>query len=199
LPFDASTVKSVTGQKTISNYIQFASSGVEAGQSKAVIIPFDNHEALLRNPDNSYYVNTLNAKDKLQSATASVLVTFNSPVPSSGLSISSFNPFVISNMRRGYEIHLPGFSATDKANAALFTTGDDASLVAGRKTYTSRENWPWALSFSDTSFNYPLETINITDAYPHFADWAASNGTSFLDWYNNLTSGYRVSSNIYSK
>lgn len=199
LPFDASTVKSVTGQKTISNYIQFASSGVEAGQSKAVIIPFDNHEALLRNPDNSYYVNTLNAKDKLQSATASVLVTFNSPVPSSGLSISSFNPFVISNMRRGYEIHLPGFSATDKANAALFTTGDDASLVAGRKTYTSRENWPWALSFSDTSFNYPLETINITDAYPHFADWAASNGTSFLDWYNNLTSGYRVSPNIYSK
>ncbi|MVN23433.1 LruC domain-containing protein [Mucilaginibacter arboris] len=199
LPFDASTVKSVTGQKTISNYIQFASNGVEAGQTKAVIIPFDNHEAIIHNPDYSFFINTLNAKDKVQSVTSSVLVTFNSPVSSSGLSIASFNPFLISNLRRGYEIHLPGYAATDKANAALFGTTDDASFVAGRKSYTSRENWPWALSFNDTSFNYPLETINITAAYPHFTDWAGSGGTSFVDWYSNLTTGYRVNANLYLK
>jgi len=200
LPFSASSVQSVTGQQTISNYIQFAGNGVEAGQSKAVIIPFDNHEAVIHYPDYSYFINTLNAKDKIQSATASVLVTFTSPVSTSGLSISSLNPFLISNLRRSYEVHLPGYPGTDKADNNLFGTNDDASLIAGRQTYTSRENWPWALSFNDTSFNYPLERINITEAYPHFADWAASGGTTFLDWYNNLTTaGYRNNSNIYLK
>lgn len=199
LPFSASSVKSVTGQRTISNYIQFASNGVEAGQTKAVIIPFDNHEALVHNPDYAFFINTLNAKDKVTSSTASVLVTFTSPVSLSGLSVSSFNPFLISNLRRGYEVHLPGYAPTDKANMALFGTDNDASLVSGRSYYTSTENYPWAIGFTDTSFNYPLETVSILDAYPHFADWAGSNGANFQDWYNNLTSGYRNTSNIYSK
>lgn len=199
LPFAAATVQSVTGQQTISNYIQFASNGVEAGQTNAVIIPFDNHEALLHSPDYSFFINTLNAKDKIQGTPASVLVTFVSPVSVSGLSITSLNPFLISNLRRGYEIHLPGYAPTDKANTTLFGAGDDASLIDGRSYYTSRENWPWAINFNDTSFKYPLETVKITDAYPHFADWAASGGGSFTDWYSNLTTGYRVNSNIYSK
>lgn len=199
LPFDASTVKSVTGQRTISNYIQFASNGVEAGQTKAVIIPFDNHEAMIHNPDYSYFINVLNAKDKVQGSADSVLVTFVNPVSVAGLSTSSINPFLISNLRRGYEIHLPGYAPTDKATTAFFGAADDASLISGRSYYTSRENWPWAISFNDTSFKYPLETVKITDAYPHFADWASSGGGSFTDWYSNLTTGYRINSNIYSK
>ncbi|RYE35965.1 MAG: LruC domain-containing protein [Sphingobacteriaceae bacterium] len=199
LPFAASDVKSVTGQRTISNYIQFASNGVEAGQKKAVIIPFDNHEAMIRNPDNSYFINVLKAKDKVSGSADSVLVTFNNPVSIAGLSTSSINPFLISNLRRGYEVHLPGFAPTDKATTAFFGAADDASLIDGRSYYTSRENWPWAISFNDTSFKYPLETVKITDAYPHFAEWAASGGNSFADWYSNLTSGYRINSNIYSK
>ncbi|MGI4021127.1 MAG: LruC domain-containing protein [Janthinobacterium lividum] len=199
LPVNASLVKSVTGQQTMSNYIQFASNGVEAGQSKAVIIPFDNHEALIHNPDYSYFINTLNEKDKVQSSTASVLVTFTAPLSIASLNISSINPFLISDLRRGYEVHLPGYLPTDKANKALFGTADDASLVSGRSYYTSKENWPWAISFNDTSFKYPLERVIITDAYPHFSEWTSSNGTSFTDWYSNLTTGYRVNSNIYNK
>ncbi|RYY22148.1 MAG: LruC domain-containing protein, partial [Sphingobacteriaceae bacterium] len=199
LPFSASSVKSVTGQRAISNYIQFASNGVEAGQSKAVIIPFDNHEAMLRNPDGSYFINVLNAKDKVQGLADTVLVTFTNPVSIANLSISSINPFLISNLRRGYEIHLPGYAPTDKATTAYFGAADDASLISGRSYYTSRENWPWAISFNDTSFKYPLETIKITDAYPHFAEWAAGGGSTFTDWYSNLTTGYRVNANIYSK
>lgn len=199
LPVNASAVKSVTGQKTISNYIQFASNGVEAGQSKAVIIPFDNHEALIHYPDYSYLINTLNEKDKAPSDTASVLVTFAAPVSISGLSISAINPFIIGDLTRGREAHLPGYLPTDKADKTLFATSEDASLVNGRPYYTSKENWPWAISFNSTSFKYPLERVKITDAYPHFADWAGSNGTNFQDWYSNLTTGYRVNSNIYLK
>ncbi|RYY30440.1 MAG: LruC domain-containing protein [Sphingobacteriaceae bacterium] len=199
LPFSASSVKSVTGQRTISNYIQFAANGVEAGQSKAVIIPFDNHEAMIRNPDGSFFINVLNAKNKIQGSEDTVLVTFNSPVSVSNLSITSINPFLISNLRRGYEIHLPGYQPTEKATTAFFGAADDASLISGRSYYTSRENWPWAISFNDTSFKYPLETVKITDAYPRFADWASGGGNSFTDWYSNLTTGYRVNANIYSK
>lgn len=198
LPVAASAVSSVTGQQFISSYITLASNGVEAGQSKAVIIPFDNHEALAKNPDGAFFINTLTTKDKVTSKTATVDINFATPVAASTLAIANFNPFLISNLRRGYEIHLPGYAPTDKANTALFGTADDNSLASAGRYYVSKENWPWAISFTG-DFNYPVETVNITQAYPHFSDWAGSAGVSFLDWYSNLASGYRVNSNIYSK
>jgi LruC domain-containing protein len=199
LPFSASSVKSVTGQKTISNYIQFASNGVEAGQTNAVIIPFDNHEAVISNPNGAFFINTLNSKDKVQSTPVSVLVTFNTPMSIANLNAASINPFLICNLKRGNEAHLPGYTATSKADTKLFATSDDASLIGGRKTYTSINNYPWAISFNDNSFQYPLETISILDTYPHFIDWAGSSGANFADWYSNLTAGFRNTSNIYSK
>lgn len=198
LPIAASAVKSVTGQQFLDNYITLASNGVEAGQSKAVIIPFDNSNKLINNPGNSYFVNTLNTLDKVQGSTASVLITLTTPIAQTSLTTSSFNPFLISNERRGYEIHLPGFAPTDKADTKLFATADDASVPASGKYYISKDNWPWAMSFND-SFVYPLETVKITDAYPHFTDWASSAGSSFTDWYSNTNAGYRVTSNLYLK
>ncbi|WDF55673.1 LruC domain-containing protein [Mucilaginibacter sp. KACC 22063] len=198
LPVAASAVASVTGQQAISNYITFASNGVEAGQSKAVIIPFDNHEALIKNPDGSYLINTLLSKDKVSSGTATVVVKFATPVAASTLTPSAFNPFLISNLRRGYEVHLPNMAPTDKATTTLFGTGDDNTSVAAGRTYVSKENWPWAISFTGT-FTYPLETVPITSAYPHFTDWASSAGINFTDWYSNTAAGYRDNSKLYTK
>lgn len=198
LPVAASAVSSVTGQQAISNYISFAGNGVEAGQTKAVIIPFDNHEALIKNFDGSAYVNTLPSKDKVTGKVATVKVTFTSPVNVSGLTISSLNPFLISNLRREYEIHLPGYAPTDKANVKLFGTADDASAPASGKYYISSANMPWALNFT-SQFNYPLETQNITDVYLHFSSWALSGGLSYTDWYSNTASGYIDASKIYTK
>ena len=198
LPVAASAVASVTGQQFISNYITLASNGVEAGQSKAVIIPFDNHEALAKNPDGAFFINTLTTKDKVTSKTATVDINFATPVAASTLAIANFNPFLISNLRRGYEIHLPGYTPTDKANTALFGTADDNSSPSAGRYYVSKENWPWAISFTG-DFSYPVESVNITQAYPHFSEWAGSAGVSFLDWYSNTATGYRVNSNIYSK
>lgn len=198
LPINASQVSSVTGTKAISNYISVASNGVEAGQAKAVIIPFDNHEALLRNPDGAYFINTLASKDKVTSSVATVKVSFTSPIAQSSLQVASFNPFLISDLRRGYEIHLPGFAPTDKATKTLFGTDDDASSVAGSKYYISKENWPWAISFSG-SFSHPFELQPIDQAYLHFGEWASSGGVNFTDWYSNTASGYRDASKIYNK
>ena len=198
LPIAASTVSSVTGQQLISNYITLAGNGVEAGQSKAVIIPFDNHEALIKNPDGAYFINTLMDKNKVTAKTATVTVKFASPVASASLPISGFNPFLISDMRRGYEIHLPGFAPTDKATTSLFGKDDDASVLNSGKTYLSKDNYPWAISFF-SEYKYPIELQAVDKAYPHFSEWATSGGSLFPDWYSNLGTGFRDNSKIYSK
>ena len=198
LPVNASAVKAVTGQRAISNYITLAANGVEAGQTKAVIIPFDNHEALAKNPDGAYFINTLATKDKVTSSVATVDISFTSPVAISSLQVSAFNPFLISDMRRGYEIHLPGFAPTDKVTKNLFGTDDDASVQASSKYYVSKENWPWAISFSG-AYSHPYELQSINSAYLHFGEWASSGGVNFTDWYSNTGSGYREGSKIYNK
>lgn len=199
-PFAASNVQSVSNSVAFkNNYITLAANGVEAGQSKAVIIPFDNTDAMINNPDGAYFVNTLNSKDKVTNGlTASVLVTLSTPVAESTLTMATINPFLISNSRRGYEIHLPGYLPTDKADAKLFGTDDDTTVPSSSKYYLSKENAPWAINYAD-SFIYPLEQVKITDAYPHFAEWASSGGTLYPDWYSNTAAGYRVGSNLYLK
>lgn len=198
LPVAASAVASVTGQRSSGSYIQFASNNVEAGQTNAVIIPFDNTDALVQNPGGAFFINTLMAKDKVTSDVASVLVTFTTPVAQSTLTVASLNPFLISNLRRGYEVHLPGYAPTAKADTKLFGTYDDVSNTATGKYYLSKENWPWAISFNE-AFSYPVETVNITQAYTHFSAWALSGGISYPDWYSNTASDYRNTANIYSK
>lgn len=198
-PFAASSVQSVTGQRFKDNYITLAANGVEAGQSKAVIIPFDNTDIMINNPDNAYFVNVLNSKDKVTNgATASVLIKLASPVAESTLTMATINPFLISNSRRGYEVHLPGFLPTDKADTKWFGTDDDTSSPSSSRYYLSKENWPWAINYAD-NFTYPLEQVKITDAYLHFADWASSGGSLFPDWYTNTAAGYRATSNLYLK
>jgi LruC domain-containing protein len=198
LPVATSAVSTVTGQQSISQYITFANNGVEAGQSKAVIVPFDNHEALLKSADGSSFINVYPDKEKITGKTATVMVTFASPIEASLLQVSTFNPFLISDLRRGYEIHLPGFLPTDKADKSLLGTGDDSWVSGGSKYYVSKENYPWAINFPST-YNYPIELQPVTQAYPHFADWARSGGASYLDWYSSTVLGYRDASKIYLK
>jgi LruC domain-containing protein len=199
LPVSASTVQSVSGYKlSAGSYISLASNGVESGQSKAVIIPFDNHDLMVHNFDFSFFINTMNSKDKVTSQTASITVNFTSPVDAATLKVSAFNPFLISNLRRGYEVHLPGFAPTDKADSKLFNTDDDKSNAGTGKYYLSADNQPWAINFTE-SFSYPIETVNINQTYLHFADWALSGGTSYTDWYSNTAAGYRNTGNVYSK
>jgi len=198
LPIAVNRVASVTGQSITGSYIQLAANKVEAGQTKAVIIPFDNYQNLLKNADGSELVNTDPAKAKAIAGKATVQITFTSPVAASELGVAPYNPFLISSLRRDYEVHLPDNAPTDKANKANFGTYDDASNPAIGKYYMNKENAPWAISFTD-SFNYPVEGKAISDAYLRFLDWAKSGGTLYKDWYTNTGAGYRNNNNIYTK
>ncbi|WP_442794219.1 LruC domain-containing protein [Pelobium manganitolerans] len=163
LPFAPSVVASTSGQVKSKNYIQTNANGTEAGQSKAVIIPFDDQKALANN-------------------NISVKLVFTSPQAASILSNAPYNPFLISDGRRSHEIHLPGKTPTALADQAVFGSADDKSSPGIGKYYIGTNNWPWALQFTEP-FNYPAEGKAVNDAYAKFGAWAASGGTQFTDWY----------------
>lgn len=197
-PFSPSLVKQVTGQKLKDNYISLAGNGVEAGQSKAVIIPFDNHEALISNYAGAYFINTKTSMPKVTGDTAKIYMEFNSPVSFATLGYAPFNPFLISDRRRELEVHLPNHAPTDKADAKMLGTGDDVSDATTGTYYIGSNTMPWAINIP-AGFTYPTEGSNIKNAYPHYMDWINSKGALYKDWYSNKSSGYRNTSLLYTK
>ena len=197
-PFATSLVQTVTGQKLSSGYIKTNSNGTEANQKNAVIIPFDNAHSMIKYADGGLFINTKSDLQKASGDTSVVYVSFTSPISLTTLGISSFNPFLISNKRRGYEVHLPNFAATDLVDNTLFGTQNDASNPSAGIYYVTKDNHPWGLNFTET-FSYPIETVSIDQAYLHFFDWAKSGGASYKDWYKNTGAGYQNAKNIYSK
>ncbi len=195
-PFSPDLIKTVTGQSTRNTLITLNANGTEAGQSKAVIIPFDNYANMIGNGANM--INTYMSQPKVSGDTSHIYVLFNAPVDASTLGTAPFNPFAISNGRRGYEVHLPNMAPTDLASTSLFGTIQDASVPASQIYYVTRDNHPFGLSFL-TPFNYPTEGVNISNAYLHFLEWAGSGGNLYPDWYSNTSAGYRNTSNIYTK
>ncbi len=198
LPVPASAVKRVTGQKFINNYITMAGNGVEAGQTNAVIIPFDNQDAVIKNADGSYFVNTMPEKEKVEPKAFIVTINFSSPLDRSQLAVSDVNPFLISNLRREVEVHLPGYKPTDKADKSLFGTGEDTSEPANGRYYMADSNLPWAISYKYAT-KYAIETVSIDRAYNHFLEWAQSMGVQYPDWYNVNKTGYANKSLLYLK
>jgi len=197
-PFASNLIKSVTGQKVSTGLAKLNGNGTEAGQSKAVIMPFDDVSAVLFNPGGAFFANTRMDYDKVSTAPISVFISFTAPISTSTLDIANNNPFLVSNQRRPYEVHLPGFAPTDLADLSLLGTGEDNSDPKTNRYYVTKDNHPWALNFA-SGFTHPIESAAINTAYLHFFDWAQSGGTSYRDWYSNTGSGYRNNSNLFNK
>ncbi|MBE0651826.1 MAG: LruC domain-containing protein [Bacteroidales bacterium] len=195
---------SVTGSDLASNtYIHLASNGLEAGQSKATVIVFDDAYRLMHYVGPGIGVNTEMASPFITPDTIVVHMTFYSngsfapggAVTYNKMDIGNFNPFIIVNQNRGVEVHLPNNPPTDLADKTLLGTGDDASDPATGSYYKTAKNLPWAINIPQT-FQYPIEKQDILGAYLHFSDWAESNGTLYPDWYLD-SPGYRDASLIY--
>lgn len=195
IPLNPSDIRSVTGQTHISNYIKLAGNGVEEGQSKAVIIPFDNYRALFGS--SASYINTNLAQSKVNGNTVTVHIALSSTLADDFTAEAPFNPFMISNLTRGREVHLVNHKPTDLADISLLnTSADNSNRVAGRY-YITADNRPFALDYFGF-FAYPTEKKAVYDAYLHFAEWAKSGGSLYSDWYLDKP-GYRKTEFIYTK
>lgn len=77
------------------------------------------------------------------------------------------------------EVHLPKHKPTDKIDAALVGTGDDAYYIDKDGLY------PFAIDLPITGFSQTVERTAIGEVYPDFAKWVESKGEKATDWYNN--------------
>jgi len=187
----------IAGQINTKGFLSLASNGTENGQSKAVVMFFDDAYNVLPYPGTGLFVNTFPEYPYVTPTVQEVDIVFKNPIDISTLGTPPYNPFIVVNRIRGREVHLPNLPPTDLANTSLFGTADDDSNVNAGEYYVSDEYLPWAINIP-TSFNYPLEKKGIVNAHLMFNNWAKSLGYNYMDWYEDKT-GYRDDNKIYSR
>jgi len=170
-------------------------SGVlETGQSKAVVILFENMRTQASN------WNTDPSQPSAAPETYSFTFGVNDGPTLANFGLSCYNPFIWnSDKGRTNEIHLFGQKPTDLANTSLFGTEEDNSNVQAQRYYVTKTGLPYAMEIPVSPFKYPIERADITQAYLKFQDWAQSGGVSYVDWFSNTASGYRNTANIYNQ
>jgi len=187
-------ISSVSGYELTQGYILLNANGTESGQNKAVVIVWDDAENVIHRAGGSFF-NTLPGSPAGTADTVTLTIHLTSPLSTAIVGTPPFNPFLIKDMNRSIEIHLPGYVPTALADPGYFGTLDDDSNPLTDRYYKTVTNLPWALNIP-TNFDYPFEYIDINLAYNYFSAWAESDGLLNLDWYFDLP-GYRNTANIY--
>ena len=196
LPVNNSLVSGVTGDLNVpGSVVTLDSRNLEANQSKAVVILWEDGYDVMHHPGQGLGVNTELDAPYVVPDTLRVSISFNQPVGLGTLGNPPYNPFIFVDGDRGREVHLVDHAPTDLANVDYFGTGDDDSNPAQGRYYKTKGNLPWALNLIE-HFDYPVEKVEILNAYNHFGEWAESNGVQYPDWYKDKA-GYRNPENIY--
>ncbi len=168
--------------------------GLEKDQQYAVIPFFDNaHRAL--GVKNGTLINTGKEDYRVKKKEFEIEIKFKAnTVKQEDINIKNLNFFIVTDGKKQgrKEVHLRGFQPTQRASRIYLNSNSDNYDVA---PYLSKDNLIWGLmlpSYEKKRFNYPKENKNIKDAYPKFADWAVSGGTTNTDWYKpeNAQKGY---------
>ncbi len=193
MPGDPANVTSVTGTNITEDYLSLDANGTEQGQTNTVVFLFDNAFNMIGS-SGSTFINTKEDVDYVDPDTNQLHVLFNNAVVNAGS--APYNPFIVVDKTRGQEVHLAGGIPSALADQSLFGTWADDSDPATGKYYQTVNNLPWALDLP-VKFEYPVEQVQIIDAYNYFRSWGESGGSIYPDWYENK-SGYRNNSNIYS-
>ena len=140
-------------------------------------------------------VNTDPGGSRILPDTVKIKVEFTSPISAETLGDAPFNQFLIATENRGKEVHLPGYTPTNKANTALFNTVKDNTIPSQNRYYKTITNMPFGLGLPQ-KFEYPIEGKPISSVYLHFSEWAQSGGSNYPDWYVDKP-GYRSPNSIY--
>lgn len=176
-------ITSVTSSYAVpGDYTTIDAKGLEAGQTQAVVILYENWNHIAHYTQGGSFFNTIPGGGAGYADTITVDVVF--AVPQVITDVLEIDPFVIRNRNRGAEIHLPWFGPTDLADPTIFNTFKDASgNTAVLPNYVTANNVPWGIETPLSAFAWPIEKVNIADAYYDIISWATT-GTP-TDWYSN--------------
>jgi len=189
------SVSQVNGTQLFHNVVNLNGNGTESGQSKTVIIPFDNGYQLMASPGGGF-VNTVRGNPKINPVEIPITINFTSPQSKSALGIPPYNPFIFTDLTRGNEIHLPDQEPTDLVDTSLFGAFDDDSDPGSGRYYKTENNLIWGINFP-VPFRYPRETHSVMSCYPKFEEWAQNDGAIYKDWYSNTSRDYRITERLY--
>ena len=192
LPVSPSTISSITGQVLSGSTFTLASNGTEAGQTNSVIPLFDDAHTLF---NTTGFINTVPSHAYYNPVSINLQISFNGSFDISALGTAPYNPFIVANQLREFEVHLAGMQNTNLVDLNLFGTGDDDSNTGQLKYYQTINNLPWAIHLP-VNFDYPIESNSIETAYLKFVEWAESGGSQSPNWYMD-EAGYRNSNYIY--
>jgi len=188
-------VAGVTGIELLHDWITLSANNTEAGQSKAVVIAYDDAYDRLPPPGIGIGSNTDPAAPYITPDTMNLVITFTTPVSITEMGTPPYNPFIVVDGNRNREVHLPDKAPTDLVDGTEFGTwSDDSDPLAGRY-YKTATNLPWGMNIVE-KFDYVIEKQAINTGYLKFNEWAESSGTLYPDWFKNL-SGYRNPAHIY--
>lgn len=181
LPISSNLIENVSGHNVTGNVVNLGSNNAEAGQSQATIIAFENVYDIFPTKS-SGFINTRESDEFVDPESVEITINLTQPVNLDDLGIPPYNPFLIVNLERGREVHLPNYVPTDLADQSYFGTGDDDSNPSEGKYYRDLNNLPWGMHIP-TSFDYPIEQKSILLGHKVFDDWVLSQGYSYMDWY----------------
>lgn len=196
MPITPAQVTSVTGIDLRHGLITVGANNTETGQSKAVVVVYDDAYDHLPPPGSGIGTNTEPGTPYVTPDTMQLTIDLAEPIALSEIGTPPYNPFIIVNQNRNREVHLPNQPPTDKVDGSDFGTSWDDSQPAIGRYYKTATNLPWALNITE-KFNYVIERAAINTGYLKFIPWAESSGTTYADWYTNQ-SGYRDASKIYT-
>lgn len=99
-----------------------------------------------------------------------------------------YNPYIIPDNKKGYEVHLAYYPPTNNADYELFNTEDDRS-DKNKLWYVGEVDNPYPFAihlFNVDGFKkIPRESLSIDKSYPEFEKWVSSKFGDFLQWYEN--------------
>ncbi|MCF8398602.1 MAG: LruC domain-containing protein [Bacteroidales bacterium] len=185
----------VSGYDIQEGYISLNAYGHESGQTHPTIIVFDRIFNLLPSPGGELGVNTDPDGSFVNFDTVNITMIPDGVFSMANFSLTSWNPFIIVDMERGHEVHLPDYEPTDLMDISLLGQWEDDSDAGVGRYFKTESNLPWALDIP-SEFEWPEEKKDITTAYLHFAEWAESGGVVYTDWYIDQN-GYRNNDYIF--
>lgn len=188
-------VASTSGTQSTQSLVTFDGKGLEAGQTDAVLIVYDDVFDHVQGIPGQPFINTVKGGGTVADVVFQVDLTLVTAVDPNTIGLPPYDPFIFTNGNRGIEIHMADEDPTDLVNSSAFGTASDDSDPGSGRYYRTENNQPWAIHI-EGSFAYPKEYSPMESAYLNFAGWANSNGSLFTDWYLDLP-GYRNTTNIY--
>ncbi|ETZ10653.1 hypothetical protein AJ90_18085 [Vibrio parahaemolyticus M0605] len=182
------------GLTTLSfNGVQQASNGLETISEEAIFIISDDLSQYTQS--NCTYFRTQSGCDDNVAFSFTLTVYFKEGSDRSGLQAMPYDPFIFATPNtyhgdgitfqpgRKWEVHLPDQAPTEQFDDTnLYGLGVDASDPVQGTYFKTSNNLPWALLIIE-GWEWPLENIDLVDAYPQFATYAESAGSQNANWH----------------